>query len=326
VIAALLPAVEADFVRIHGAVQDGKFVVLGLGKLGGREMNMLSDLDLVFIYSAPSLDAPSDGQRPLPASQYYTRLGQRVINALSVPTAEGPLYEVDMRLRPSGNSGPLASSLESFIRYHEEQAWTWERMALTRARTMAGDAGLQQQVEEVMRAILTQPCNAETLVADVAAMRERMAKARPAAPKPWDCKHRRGAIIDLEFLAQYLQLRHASIAPQILSGHTDDAFRRLAEAGFLTPEDAATCRAALGFWHQLQQVLRVSLGKVESADVTPNLLDRALVRATGFADAVLSHEQMDKIAASVLAIYRRLIENPAAALGKNTHTPGRIPE
>src|SRR5437763_633844 len=141
-LAALLPAVTAEFARAHGEVPGGAFVVVALGRLGSREMSLASDLDLILIYEAPEDSPGSEGPRPIAVSTYYGRLGQRLISAITAPTGEGKLYEGDMRLRPSGESGPIASSLAAFAQYQRASAWTWEHMALTRARPSAGDEGL----------------------------------------------------------------------------------------------------------------------------------------------------------------------------------------
>src|SRR5207248_2004315 len=158
-------------------------------------------LDLVLIYDAPEDSPGSTGSRPLPASTYYGRLGQRLISAITAPTGEGKLYEVDMRLRPSGESGPIASSLAAFAQYQRESAWSWEHMALTRARPIAGDEGLQRGVRDAIAAALRQPRDQRRLVADVADMRRRIAESVPR-PSPWDLRNRRGGLIDLEFTVQ----------------------------------------------------------------------------------------------------------------------------
>ena len=301
VAAALLPAVEAEFARAHGTIPDGAFAVLALGKLGSREMNVLSDLDLIFVYRAPDPAALSTGPRPLAGPVYYARLSQRVINALSAPTAEGGLYDVDMRLRPSGTAGPIASSIEAFRRYYDEQAWSWERMALTRGRVVAGDAGFGAEIAGAIALTLTRP-PAAALLADIASMRERVARAHPN-PKPWDCKHRRGGLVDLEFIAQYLMLRHAAEEPGLLTWHTATAFRKLAASGRLDPGDAGRCLDALAFWQRLQQVLRVLLGKVETADVAPELLARALALASPGAGT----DRLDRMAAHAQTVFDRII-------------------
>ena len=315
VIASLLPEVEAELARFHGRVPGGEFVILGLGKLGGREMNALSDLDLIFVYRAPDTAETSDGVRQLPVTTYFARLGQRVINALSALTGEGNLYEVDMRLRPSGNAGPIASSLGAFRRYQEEQAWTWERMALTRARVIAGDAELGRDLDSVIRAVLTRPRDPAVLLADVADMRRRIAAAHPA-PLAWDCKHRRGALVDLEFIAQYFELRHASDDPSVIAAATAEAYRRLIESGALPREPGLALAAALRFWQHVQQVLRVTLGKIEGEQVAADLLDRALARALGAGDAEARLRRLGETAAQGLALYERLVESPAGMLNQ----------
>ena len=135
----LLPRVAREFEETHGSIPGSSVAIIALGRLGSREMTAASDLDLIFVYDAPEGSEGSDGRKSLAPSQYYARLTQRCINALTALTAEGALYEVDMRLRPSGTKGPIATSLTAFKQYHEESAWTWERLALVRARVVAGN-------------------------------------------------------------------------------------------------------------------------------------------------------------------------------------------
>ncbi len=232
VIAGILPAVAAEFARAHGSVEGGAFAVIGLGKLGGREMTVTSDLDLILIYDAPAAVEFSDGPRPLAVVTYYARLSQRLINALTVLTPEGQLYEVDMRLRPSGSAGPIASSLAAFRAYHDELAWTWEDMALTRARGIAGTVALQAQAIALIREILLRPRDTDQLVVDIADMRTRMATQHPNPPL-WEVKHSRGGLVDAEFIAQYLMLRHAAEHPEIIKANTSAALAALAGIGAL---------------------------------------------------------------------------------------------
>ena len=214
-LAALLPAVEADFSRRHGRVPGGAFAVTGMGRLGSREMTLASDLDLILIYDAPASSEGSDGAHSLPVTTYFARLSQRLIGAITALTGEGRLYEVDMRLRPSGASGPIASSLAGFARYQQEAAWTWEHMALTRARPVAGDAALCRRIADVIGQVLSSTRDPGRLVADVADMRRRIAEENPR-PAPWDLKNRPGGLLDLEFIVQYLMLREAASSPQVL--------------------------------------------------------------------------------------------------------------
>ncbi|MBV9373730.1 MAG: bifunctional [glutamine synthetase] adenylyltransferase/[glutamine synthetase]-adenylyl-L-tyrosine phosphorylase, partial [Alphaproteobacteria bacterium] len=167
-IAALLPRVEADFARRHGRVPGGAFAVIGMGRLGSREMTLASDLDLILIYDAPPGTDSSDGPHPLQVSAYFARLSQRLISAITAATAEGRLYDVDMRLRPSGEAGPIASHFAGFARYQSESAWTWEHMALTRARPVAGNAALCRRISETLTAVLCSPRDPRKLVIDVA--------------------------------------------------------------------------------------------------------------------------------------------------------------
>ena len=202
-----------------------------------------SDLDLIYLFSGDHT-AHSDGERPLGATLYYNRLAQRAIAALSVPTAEGALYEVDTRLRPSGEQGPPAASLDSFARYQCEQAWTWEHMALCRARVLFGSPSARAQLDDLVREVLSAPRDPETLRADVLEMRARMAQHKP--PKgPLDIKLARGGLVDLEFLVHHAQLAHAHTANACgLTPQLDLAISELAQAGHL-PAALAPAHAVL---------------------------------------------------------------------------------
>ena len=153
----LVPRVLADFSTRFGRVPGGTLAVVAMGKAGGREMMAGSDLDLMFVYDHPATTTESRGARALPASQWFIRAVQSCIGALTAPGPEGQMYALDMRLRPSGNKGPIAVSLEAFRRYHEADAWTWERMALTRARVIAGPADLRRRVNEAIEAAICRP-------------------------------------------------------------------------------------------------------------------------------------------------------------------------
>ena len=327
-IRTLLPHVEAEFARQHGmppgpdggisgggisSGETGGIAVVALGKLGGGEMTIGSDLDLVFLYDAP-IDAQSDGPRPLPAVQYYARLGQRLISALTAQTGEGDVYPVDMRLRPSGKTGPIASSLESFAKYYAESAWSWEFMALTRARPIAGPEALLDKAAETIRHILTQPRDPATLLADVASMRVRIAKEKPGDIL-WDVKMGRGGLVDVEFIAQYLQLRHAADDPGVLDQNTTAAFERLVEAGHLTPESGSALIAATRLWRRLQGLLRIAVGDAafDEEAATRDQKD-ALLRAGDAVDFDALKQNILATAGAAQACYRALIDDPATAL------------
>ncbi len=310
-LAALVPAVEDDFARRHGRVPGGAFAVIGMGRLGSREMTLASDLDLIMIYDAPPAIAASDGAQPLSTSAYYARLSQRLIGAITAPTAEGPLYPVDMRLRPSGSSGPIASSLESFDRYQRESAWTWEHMALTRARTVAGDERLRERIVQTIAAVLRSPRDPEQLVVDIAEMRRRIAVENPR-PSRWDLKHRRGGLIDLEFIVQYLMLREAAALPQVLHRATTDALGALAAAGVLMPTAEEQLSGAAALLRQVHALLTL-IGESGARDgALPEPDAATLARCAGAVDIARLDADITAATAQVSGWYDRLIDGPAA--------------
>jgi glutamate-ammonia-ligase adenylyltransferase len=201
----LARAAIAEFERAHGQIAGSRLAILGLGRLGGGELTHASDLDVVFLFSGDHT-GESDGARPLGATLYFNRLAQRVIAALSVPTAAGALYEIDARLRPSGAQGPIAVSFDSFARYQHEDAWTWEHMALTRARPIYGTAEDRTALREIIHGVLDRPRDEVELRGAVLKMRGDMAAHKPPRGN-LDAKLVRGGLVDLEFLVHYLQLR-----------------------------------------------------------------------------------------------------------------------
>ena len=213
VIAALWPVVVDGFVTKHGALPGRGAVLLGMGSLGAGRLNAGSDLDLILIYDAAGAEQ-STGPRPLGARTYYARLTQAMVTAMSAQMSEGRLYEVDVRLRPSGRQGPVATSIESFRSYQEAEAWTWEHLALTRARVMAGDPSLAQDVETFRRDILTRKGQGDKVLTDVADMRARLAVAKPGEGV-WEAKFGTGKMMDVELLAQTMALLTASPARQV---------------------------------------------------------------------------------------------------------------
>lgn len=228
-VVVLTDATVAEFERVHGRIPGSELVILGLGRMGGGALTHASDLDLVYLFTGENT-GESDGERPLGASHYYNRLGQRITAALSVPTAEGALYEVDTRLRPSGAQGPPAVSLASFEQYQKEQAWTWEHMALTRARPLYGSPAARSALQGLICDVLKRPRDPDELRKAVLEMRDTMARHKPAKG-PLDAKLARGGLVDLEFLVHYLQLRDG-IA---LTPHLGNTVRELAALG-LVPE------------------------------------------------------------------------------------------
>jgi len=277
-IGALLAYLEREIAANAGVVDGGGFCVVAMGKLGGREMTASSDLDLVFVYDAPPANESSNGAKPIPVPVYYARLAKRLIDALTVPTAEGTLYDVDMRLRPSGNKGPAAVSLESFVRYHASEAWTWERLALTRARVVAGAAHLRAQIERAVESTLARKADEAQLRQETRAMREKLAAQFTARDK-WDLKFAHGGLVDIEFCAQYLQLWHACETPDILHQNTVLAIEQLSAHGLLDPSDAADLLAAAHLQLSLLQVLRIAAAGPFDASEASEGMKALLVRA-----------------------------------------------
>lgn len=304
VIAGLLPQVEHELAAAHGRLPGAGFCVLAMGKLGGREMTASSDLDLVFVYDVPSGVEASDGAKPLSPSLYFARLAQRLIAALTTPTAAGTLYDVDMRLRPTGNKGPVAVSLESFAAYHASESWTWEHMALTRARLVAGPAHLCAKVEAEIRRRLTEPRDPDMILADARQMRARMAQSFPGK-NPWDLKHAPGGLVDIEFLVQTLQLVHAPARPAVLDTSTVGALHLLKAAGFLA--DADTLIASARLQHALTQVLRIALDETPHIETATPGLKALLTRAAEAPSFALAQMQLAQAQTATREIFTRLL-------------------
>ncbi len=319
-LAALLPAVMADFARTHGDFAGGAFAVVAMGRLGSREMNLASDIDLVLIYDSPEDAVFSTGARPLVASTYFARLSQRLISAITAPTAEGRLYEVDMRLRPSGASGPIASSLAAFAEYQRDSAWTWEHMALTRARPIAGDPGFCERVASAITAALSRPRDPTRLIGDVADMRRRIADANPR-PSSWDLRNRRGGIVDLEFTVQYLMLREAARTPEVLRHDPDAALAALGAAGVLPPQGVRELGEALALLRHLRALLALLFAGVPDRGVLDGPAGATLARCAGAVDFTRLEADMTAACTRGAAWYDRLIVRPARRIGEPGGNP-----
>ena len=225
---ALLAATLDEFAERHGVFPGGSFAILAYGKWGSADLTLGSDLDMVAVYDAPGDVTHSDGQKPLWAATYFNRLMQRLQTAITTQTGEGRLFEIDLRLRPSGKDGPLAIHVDGFERYQKEDAWTWEHMALVRSRVAVGPPELAARLDAIRMDVLATPhCGLRKAVRD---MRAKMAAQRKAN-EPFDLKHRSGGLIDLEFLAQYLVLEHAAAHPPIAERSAAAVFRAAGAAG-----------------------------------------------------------------------------------------------
>ncbi len=266
IIAAMARAAELETVRRYGAAP-GVWAVMALGKLGGGELTAGSDLDLVIIYD------------PLPdsdAQTWFTRFTQRLITALSAETGKGRLYEVDMRLRPSGRAGPVASSIRAFKAYHQNDAWTWEHMALTRIRFIAGEPLLGKLVGELTAKVATSSTQGNTRAADILDMRQRLAREKPAKGV-WDLKQRAGGIVDVEFVVQQAILLSGD--ETCVLPHLSDAIIALVRAGHLPSDEGDLLLEVHDFLQRLQQIQRLTLGDETSANIITNGLKGRLCRA-----------------------------------------------
>lgn len=313
VIKVLWPAVADEFAIQHGRIPGADLCAIAYGKLGGRELMHGSDLDLVFVYDHGDDIDSSDGPKPLAPSVYFMRLAQRIVSAISAPTGEGKLYETDLRLRPSGNKGPIAVRLDGYLDYLKSSAWTWEHMALTRARPISGSPELQERVEKGIRAILTTARDPDALLSDVDKMRQRMASEHQGE-SIWDIKHHRGGLVDIEFLAQYFQLSQAHDGPGVLSPTTMEALNKLKTSGALDADDATALMTALRQWQGLQSIIRL-IGPERLEEGRPpagqaSALCR-VVSVDSFDDLKVS---IDTQARRVQEIFARLIEHPAATI------------
>jgi glutamate-ammonia-ligase adenylyltransferase len=283
VIRAVHRAAANNFAMSYGHMRGEETAVVAMGKLGGYEMTATSDLDLILVYDFDEKYPESNGARPLYGAQYFARLTQRLINTLTAQTNYGALYQVDMRLRPSGRAGPLATRLDGFAAYQETEAWTWEHMALTRARVVSASTAFKLRIQSVIQDILQRPRDAELTAGDVVEMRAAIAKEKGDSER-WDLKYVAGGLVDIEFIAQYLQLIHAHRLPGILDTSTARVLDKARSLRVLAVEDAEILRPAVQLYHDLTQIFRLCLpGKFDPKTAGAGLL-RLLARAADVPD------------------------------------------
>ncbi len=304
VLRALVPVVADELARKHGEAPGRGAAVVGMGSLGAARLSASSDLDLIVIYDPQGVEQ-SAGRRPLPARSWYARFTQALVTALSAPMAEGRLYEVDMRLRPSGRQGPVATSLEAFRAYQETEAWTWEHLALTRARIMAGPPDLGAEIEAFRRDLLGRSRDAEKTLSDVGDMRARLADEKPAAGV-WDVKNGAGGAQDIALLAETAALLAGDPGRdtngQLAAGERIGWFDRRA--------CDELCAASQLYW-RVQAAARLLSGAAIELDKIGRGGADFLLRETGFA--------------SIEALEKRLGETRNRVAGLITATLGRRP-
>ena len=268
VIESLLDAVQEQYGGSYPAP-----AVIGMGKLGGREMAASSDLDLIVVYDVPQDAAPQ-------AAHHYARMTQRLIAAISAPTPQGVLYPVDMRLRPSGKAGPVAVRLDGFLAYQLKEAWTWEHLALTRARVIAGPPALRARLTEDIHHVLTTRRDQDKTATDLREMRARI-EAEKGTSDIWRTKTHKGGLIDAEFIAQFLQIVHAADKPKVLSTNTTQALQNLIHAGILSRADGNALLRAVELYQDVAQILRLCTEDEFDPKTAPKDLIGLLLQMTG---------------------------------------------
>ncbi|MDB5431369.1 MAG: glutamate-ammonia-ligase adenylyltransferase [Caulobacter sp.] len=300
-----LAAAALGEVERMGAAFAGEVAVVALGKCGSREMTARSDLDLMTLYRPSAPDAAS-AVKAWPAEVFYGRFTQRLTAALSAPTGEGGLYEVDLKLRPTGSKGPVAVSFPAFERYYAGEAETWEYLAMTRARVAwATSEGFARECAEALRAVLRRPREAAAIAADVREMRELMARERPPHGF-WDMKLSDGGLVDVEFAAQHLQLIHAGTGGP-LAQNTGEALAAMAKAGLA---DAGAVRALEEAWRlqqNLSQLLKVALDDKADPAEEPPAFRALLARAGGAKDFKALKAKIEAARAAAHGAYLKVV-------------------
>jgi len=306
ILSTLLEYTQKEFEEQYGKIDSSNFAVVAMGKLGSRELTFSSDLDLVFIYDAPGNDNVSDGKTQLSASQYFLRLSRRFINSLTALTKEGTLYKVDLRLRPSGDAGPIASSLEAFDLYYGTSAWAWEYMALTRARVVVGTKKFRNKIEKTIRTKLSKKWEPRELANGIIDMHQRITQ-NFRSKNPFNIKYVPGGVIDLEYIAQFLLLKHAYDYPEIMDTNTVTAFNNLSEHKILKQKDAEFLMETVKFYYSLQSVIRL-IGKEvpEEGNMIKGMKD-ALIQSTETEKFAKLRAKLVKTQKHVQKLFKRII-------------------
>ena len=302
--------VTEQFVAQYGRVQGQETAILAMGKLGSREMTASSDLDLILIYDFDHEQPDSDGPRSLHGGQYFARFTQRLISAFTTRTNYGVLYDVDMRLRPSGRAGPVASRLDAFADYQDREAWTWEHMALTRARVISASPQFRAQIEQIIRDVLTRPRDRRIIASDVAEMRRAIALEK-GEDDIWDLKYAAGGMVDIEFIAQYLQLVHAAETPEILNISTVLVLENAARLGILSQSVMEVLRPAARLYHDLTQILRLCVNSKFDPETAGEDLLRIMTRAGDAPDFSALEARVRETEADVRNVFVTLVDEKA---------------
>jgi glutamate-ammonia-ligase adenylyltransferase len=300
------------FATQHGRIKGQETAILAMGRLGSREMTASSDLDLILLYDFDSEHPDSDGERSLHGAHYFARFTQRLISAFTTRTNYGVLYDVDMRLRPSGRAGPVASHLKSFAEYQDREAWTWEHMALTRARVISSSPEFRATIEAIIRGVLIRPRDAAVVATDVTDMRRAIALEK-GEKDIWDLKYAAGGMIDIDFIAQYLQLVHAADKPEILDVSTPHVLDNAARLGVLPPSLAQVLRPATRLYHDLTQILRLCVSEGFKPETAGEDLLRVMARAGDAPDFSSLEARVKETQSEVRRVFREIVGGEARA-------------
>jgi glutamate-ammonia-ligase adenylyltransferase len=295
------------FAAQHGRVRRQETAILAMGRLGSREMTASSDLDLILLYDFDSEHPDSDGAKSLHGAHYFARFTQRLISAFTTRTNYGVLYDVDMRLRPSGRAGPVASRFDAFADYQEREAWTWEHMALTRARVISSSPDFRGKIERIIREVLTRRRNAAATAVDVADMRRAIALEK-GERDVWDLKYAAGGMVDIDFIAQYLQLVHAADKPDILDVSTLHVLDNAARLGVLPQSEAEVLRSAARLYHDLTQILRLCVTERFKPETSGEDLLRVMARAGDAPDFSSLEARVKETQTEVRRVFRSVVE------------------
>ena len=307
----LLEAVIEELETRHGTIAGGSVCVVAMGKLGGKEMTAASDLDLIVIYDHDEDVFTSSGPKGVSPNQYYARLTQRLISALSAPTAEGVLYEVDMRLRPSGNKGPIATRISGFEDYQKNSAWTWEKMALTRARVVAGDEAFKDRVSKAIATSLCAKRDQQAVLNDAIEMRKTML-ANKNPQTPWDLKGTSGGMVDVEFIVQVLQIIHGHDNPAVLSQNILGGIANLARENVLDRQTANQLEQICQLYQQLIQILKLGVSGSFDPQTAPSGLVKLIAAATASPDLATSEELLKEAQSTIRNIFNRILSTKPA--------------
>ncbi|HTE95410.1 MAG TPA: bifunctional [glutamine synthetase] adenylyltransferase/[glutamine synthetase]-adenylyl-L-tyrosine phosphorylase [Bradyrhizobium sp.] len=296
------------FAAQHGRIKQQQTAILAMGRLGSREMTASSDLDLILLYDFDSEDPDSDGAKSLHGAHYFARFTQRLISAFTTRTNYGVLYDVDMRLRPSGRAGPVASRLDSFAEYQDHEAWTWEHMALTRARVISSSPDFRGKIERIIREVLTRRRDRASTAGDVVDMRRAIALEKGEGDV-WDLKYAAGGMVDIDFIAQYLQLVHAADKPDILDVSTLHVLDNAARLGVLPQSAAQVLRPATRLYHDLTQILRLCVSERFRPETSGEDLLRVMARAGDAPDFSSLQARLKETQTEVRRVFLTLLHN-----------------